>query len=348
MPFHRFILPVVPPAVPSFQVARRSFRPNQRRSLRSTRQINSATPLRYEPVGSTLRLPSGRILGYHTSGDPNGIPVIYIHGNPDSGIQVTGELEAKVAKKLGILWIGPDRPGIGLSTMYEGQQVSHYSQDLQFLVDHLSLKQYYILGTSGGTGFALACARDLILSQLRGVGICAGIGPVDCGFDSMGETIKKAWDIWRDYPTEMEAYFEAEYVPLARSPDPGALRARMEADFKSWFTGEDLEHVLREEAFATAVQGYRQIYAQGARAHAKGIELNQRSWNFKLEDISFPGIKLWYGGEDVSTTPTMGRYMADRLTQSVYKEYKGKTHLTIWNEECLEGILRDLLEVDEL
>ncbi|KAJ4299873.1 hypothetical protein N0V90_005120 [Kalmusia sp. IMI 367209] len=300
---------------------------------------------RFEPVGSTLTLPLARTLGYHTSGDPNGVPVIYIHGNPDSGIQVTGELETRMAKKLGIRWIGPDRPGVGLSTMYDGQAVSHYPQDIQCLVNHLSLKEYYIIGTSGGAGYALACAKDLSPTQLKGVGICARIGPIECGFDSMDETIRNAWNLWMDYPSDMKAYFDTEYSPLAQMTDATMLRDRLKSDFKSWFAAKDLDHMLQDGMLESAVQGFRQIYAQGATAHAKGIEVNMQPWGFNIEDIKFKGVRLWYGEEDVTTTPTMGKFMADRLPESVYKEYEKATHITIWNEENLEDMLRDLLSI---
>ncbi|KAH7122671.1 hypothetical protein B0J11DRAFT_608171 [Dendryphion nanum] len=106
---------------------------------RTMRPASSVAYSQFQPVGNTIKLPTGRTLGYHTSGDSKCIPVIYIHGNPDSGIQVTGDLETKVAEKLGIHWIGPDRPRIGLSTPYKQQQVLHYSQDVKSLADHLSL-----------------------------------------------------------------------------------------------------------------------------------------------------------------------------------------------------------------
>lgn len=296
----------------------------------------------FKPLGQTLKLPSGRILGYHTSGVPDGIPVIYIHGNPDSGIQIRGDLEVKVAKKLGIQWIGPDRPGIGLSTMTENQGVKDYSQDVRSLVDHLQLKECFMLGTSGGTGYTLACARDPP-PQLRGIGICAGVGPVECGFESMGDIIKQAWDYWRDHSAELTAYIEAEYTHLARASDATELRERIEADLRSYLTGDELAHNLQENMMESAVQGHRQIYAQGAAAHAYGIAVNMRSWGFKVEDIQFPGIKFWYGSDDMHTTPTMGKYMAERLPGSVYKEYLGKSHLTIWNKEDLEDMLRGLV-----
>lgn len=166
-------LPIVPPRFPG--------------SLRSLSTGASPTA-----AGETLILPSGRKLGYHTSGPATGTPIIYIHGHPDSGITITGPLESRIAQDLDIRWIGPDRPGVGLSTRYDSQEVLDYPTDIDALAKHLNLPRYYIIGTSGGTGFTLACAKDLGLLKLKGVGICAGIGPLECGFDSMDETQRKA------------------------------------------------------------------------------------------------------------------------------------------------------------
>ncbi|KAL1591327.1 hypothetical protein SLS60_012071 [Paraconiothyrium brasiliense] len=155
------------------------------------------------------------------------------------------------------------------------------------------------------------------------------------------------WDLWRDNPEEMRDHIERTYVHLARTPDSSALRARFEEDFKSYLTGKDLEHLCQEDVLESAVEGYRQIYAQGAGAHARGIAVNQRPWGFRLEDIAYPGVRLWYGSEDVNTTPVMGRYMADRLVEAVYREFKGRSHFTIWDEEIVETILKDLISSSE-
>jgi pimeloyl-ACP methyl ester carboxylesterase len=312
----------------------------QRKAQVSAKRFASSS--RFKPLGQTFTLPSGRLLGYHTSGVPDGIPVIYIHGHPDSGIRVADDLEDKVAKRLGIRWIGPDRPGVGLSTMCDKQQVSEYAQDIHSLVNHLQLDECFIYGVSGGSGHTLACAWDPP-PQLRGLGLCAGIGPVECGFESMGDVIRDAWYACRDHPVELAAYLEAEYVPLAQALDATQLRARTEADLRSYLTGKDLEISVEEGALASAVRIARQVHAQGAAAHARGIEVNMRNWGFDLADIKLPGIRLWYGSQDVHTPPAMGKYMAERLPGAVYKEYAGKTHLTIWDEEGLEDMLGQLV-----
>ena len=43
----------------------------------------------------------------------------------------------------------------------------------------------------------------------------------------------------------------------------------------------------------------------------------------------------------------MGRYMAERLPEAVYREFSGKSHFTIWDEEGLDSMLRDLLGAGE-
>jgi pimeloyl-ACP methyl ester carboxylesterase len=180
--------------------------------------------------------------------------------------------------------------------MCDREEVSEYAQDIHSLVNHLDLKDCFIYGVSGGSGHALACARDPP-PQLRGLGICSGIGPVECGFDSMGTIIKEAWYACRDHPVELAAYLEAEYVPLGQAIDATKLREWTEADLRSHLTGEDLEVSLEEGALASAVRIARQVHAQGAAAHAKGIEVNMRNWGFDLADIKFPGVRFWYGSE---------------------------------------------------
>lgn len=294
-------------------------------------------------LGKAITLPSGRKLGYHSSGPASGTPIIYIHGHPDSGITITGPRESKIASELNIRWIGPDRPGVGLSSPYDAQEVLDYPADIQALSKHLELSKYYIIGTSGGTGFALACAKDLPRSQLMGLGICAGIGPLECGYESMSELNMKALEAWRQYPTEFKEWFQAEYVPLAQQEDITALEERTRKDFEGSFTGADRDAVFEQNSFKMAVAALRQTWIQGAWAHAKGMEIHWRPWGFRLEDVKFPGIKLWYGEKDVNTTPVMGKYMAERLEKSVYREFAGASHYTIWQEQNLREMVRELL-----
>ncbi|KAM5346090.1 hypothetical protein ACJ41O_009095 [Fusarium nematophilum] len=219
-----------------------------------------------------------------------------------------------------------------LSTRYDSQDVLDYPTDIKTHAEHLKLPSYYILGTSGGTGFTLACTKDLARSGLKAVGICAGIGPHECGFDSMAETQRKALEAWKNYPDEFRESYETEYVPLVQQKDTVALMNRLRGEIEAGFKGRDREAMLQEDTLRIAASSLRQAWIQGAWAHAKGMGIHWRPWGFKVDDVGFPGIKLWYGGSDVSTTPKMGKYMAERLKGSVYKEFLEDSLDTIWRE----------------
>lgn len=165
-------------------------------------------------VGKAIDLPDGRRLGYHEYGDPNGTPLIYIHGTPDSGVTLSG-FEDTLAKRLGIRWIAPDRPGIGNSTFYPHRKILDFPADLSALIKHLSLDKYHIIGTSGGTGYTLACAQALPRDNLRGVGICAGVGPWEVGLAGQSDTMQKIIMIWKDQNEEYVEYMESIFLAIA-------------------------------------------------------------------------------------------------------------------------------------
>ncbi len=63
-----------------------------------------------------LLLPDGRRLGYAEYGDPDGKPVILLHGNPNS--RLLYGLMPDCPFRPGLHLIAPDRPGYGLSDFY--------------------------------------------------------------------------------------------------------------------------------------------------------------------------------------------------------------------------------------
>ncbi|RGP71694.1 proline iminopeptidase [Fusarium longipes] len=283
--------------------------------------LNTFVP-RYRPistaVGKTIRLPDGRHLGYHEFGEPAGIPLIYIHGTPDSGLTLSG-FEDRLAKRLGVRWIASDRPGIGLSTFYQHRKVLDYPADMKALIQHLDLEKYSIIGTSGGTGYTLACAQAFPRNELLGVGVCAGVGPWEAGQQGQSETIQKLMMIWKDQNQEFVKYLESIFLAAAQDPDPGKMKAVWSEQLKG-FAPEDRKVLETPSAFQSAVKVFRQVYSQGGAGHGLEMKLNTEYWGFKVEDINYEGIRLWYGSADENTSPEMGRYMAERLPKAVYKE----------------------------
>jgi pimeloyl-ACP methyl ester carboxylesterase len=292
-------------------------------------------------AGKIVDLPDGGRLGYHEFGDPTGTPVLYIHGTPDSGVTLSG-FEDPLAKRLGIRWIAPDRPGIGNSTFYPHRRVLDYPTDLKALIKHLGLPNYRIIGTSGGTGYTLACAQALPRGELLAVGICAGVGPWEAGQAGQAKLVQKLIMVWKDQNEEFVKYMESIFLTAAQDPDSTKMEAVWREQIKG-FKPEDREILEKPSAFQSAVRVFRQVYAQGGAGHGLEMKLNTEPWGFNLKDIKYEGIRLWYGSADENTSPEMGRYMAERLPKAVYKEYPGETHYSIWREDLLTEFLRDLI-----
>lgn len=307
---------------------------------------SSTTNSRTSPtaLGRVINLPDGRQLGYHEFGDPNGAPVIYIHGSPDSGITLSG-FEGPVAKRLGVRWIAPDRPGIGLSTFQPNRRVTDYPDDLSCLIEQLSLRQYRILGTSGGTGYTLACAQQLPRKDLLSVGICAGVGPCEAGLTGQSQQVQLVMGYWKDHPEAMVSLMEDIFLLAAQDPDPAKMEAKWVEQLEKSFDSQDRKVLMMPNAIQSAVKVFRQVYAHGGAAHGHEMKLNTEPWGFDIKDINYEGILLWYGAMDANTSPEMGRYMAQRLPRAIYKEYPGETHYSIWREELVSEFLRHLLKL---
>ncbi|KAG5779979.1 hypothetical protein H9Q73_006373 [Fusarium xylarioides] len=148
--------------------------------------------------------------------------------------------------------------------------------------------------------------------------------------------------VWKYQNEEFVKYMEGIFLAAAHDPDPTKMEAVWREQIKG-FKPEDREILEKPSAFQSACRVFRQVYARGGQGHGLEMKLNTEPWGFKLEDIKYEGIRLWYGSADENTSPEMGRYMAERLPKAVYKEYLGETHYSIWREDLLTEFLKDLI-----
>ena len=114
-----------------------------------------------------ITLPDGRKLAYAEFGKPDGYPVLYFHGSPGSRLDPL-LLGDEIFSHFGLHVIAPDRPGIGQSDFQTNRGFSDWPNDVVFLADEVGLKQFSVLGTSGGCGYAAVCAAK-IPDRLRSV-----------------------------------------------------------------------------------------------------------------------------------------------------------------------------------
>jgi pimeloyl-ACP methyl ester carboxylesterase/DNA-binding CsgD family transcriptional regulator len=129
-------------------------------------QINALRPLPSSTTmspasndGQRMRLPDGRWLAWSDSGDPNGLPILYMHGI--SGSRHLRHPDDGILRELRIRLIIPERPGTGDSDPLPGRTVMDWPKDVAALADRLELQRFVVLGNSAGTPYALATAHAL-------------------------------------------------------------------------------------------------------------------------------------------------------------------------------------------
>jgi pimeloyl-ACP methyl ester carboxylesterase len=124
-----------------------------------------------------LKTSDGRMLHVYdaTAGDTDAqLAVVWHHGTPNIG--APPEPLLRPAKKRGIRWVSYDRPGYGGSTPHPGRDVASAAADVSSVVDALGIGTFAVMGHSGGSTHALACAA-LLPERVLGAACVSGLAP---------------------------------------------------------------------------------------------------------------------------------------------------------------------------
>ena len=123
----------------------------------------------------SVEVSAGRHLTVDCIGAGGGFPVFLLHGTPGSRIGPVPR--ASKLYRLGIRLISYDRPGYGGSDRHEGRSVADAAWDVLAIADTFGLKEFGVIGRSGGGPHALACAAYLPENRLRSVAVLVSVAP---------------------------------------------------------------------------------------------------------------------------------------------------------------------------
>ena len=189
-------------------------------------QISRRTALypSLEPYASgMLDLGGGHQMYWETSGNPDGQPVIFVHGGPGAGSH-SHHRRYFSPKHYRIIVF--DQRGAGRSTPLGGlidNTTGHLVADMEALRDHLGVERWVLFGGSWGSTLALAYGeahpKHCLGFILRGIFLCRK-SEIDWFLYGMGGIFPEAWRRFSEFlPVEERGDLLAAYHRRLVDPD---------------------------------------------------------------------------------------------------------------------------------
>jgi pimeloyl-ACP methyl ester carboxylesterase len=282
--------------------------------------------------GRTIRLGDGRRLGFAEWGDPHGRPVLEFRGLASSRLGDAIDPGFLLAHRIRRITV--DRPGVGRSDFQPGRRLLDWPNDIQELADALGLDRFFLLGTSGGGPYALACACR-IPGRLVRVALVSGLGPLDRpgALQGMNATERRIMLLARHRPLLARAV-----VGLAVATErhrPGTLLGGLAKAMPAC----DRAVLARPPVRASLLDSYARAFAQGIRGQVHDWGVLAAPWGFVPGEITVE-VDLWQGDQDNRVPLHHAQHLAAAIRGSRLRILRGQGHMIAFT--CIEQALGEL------
>lgn len=268
-----------------------------------------------------LQLPDGRTLAYADFGPNDGQPVIYFHGSPSSRLEPLF-LNNDILTRFNLRIIAPDRPGMGGSDFLPGRSFSHWPADVIALADSLGIKQFAVMGNSGGGPYVAVCAAK-IPERLRSAVIVSGGWRMDWPEAKAG----------MPFPNRLVMNL-ARYAPwllrLMLSAMGGIALGEREkelAQMKKRMPPADYETLTKPGQLEAFGQSIRESLRQGTKGATWDLQQYVHEFDFRLDEIRMP-LTWFHGEKDVNSPIALVRKVVKDLATIRLITYPDEAHLS--------------------
>jgi pimeloyl-ACP methyl ester carboxylesterase len=260
-----------------------------------------------------VKTADGRKLRVDVAGDPDGLPVLLLHGTPGSrnGPRPRGI----VLHRMGIWLISYDRPGYGESSRHAGRMVADVARDVAAIADEYGLGTFAVAGRSGGGPHALACAA-LLPGRVTRVAVLVSTAPADAPdldwLAGMHEANRDA----RRRARECDGLFDDELRKWVSrlQDDPEALVRHLERGLPS-----PDHRVLGDRAVRNLiVRSYAEAFKSGSYGWLDDTRALWQDWGFSLSTIAAP-VRLWHGAIDAFSPAGHTQWLAAQIPRATYE-----------------------------
>ena len=269
-----------------------------------------------------IELRGGGVVAVSEYGSPSGAPVFFCHGWPSS--RTMAELTDAAARELNLRIISPDRPGIRNSTLQPGRKLLDWPPLLEELADTMSIREFRVLGISGGAPYALA-AGWAMPERVRAVAVVSSAPPITDLANRNGLLPLYRWLLFF-YPRHRELLrysfhvarpFLSVKVPLRFRPLLLKLLQPCDAN------------VMRDiAAFEACFESQRQAWRASADGLMIDAEIYANPWGFDPETIRIP-VRLWHGKRDRSFHWWLAKSFSNRLPRCQLRLVENEGHYSL-------------------
>lgn len=252
-------------------------------------------------------------LYWEQSGNPDGVPIVLLHGGPGAGATPTHRRFFDPDHYRIVIF---DQRGAGRSTpagSLEDNTTAHLVSDIETLRRHLKIERWHVFGGSWGSTLAMAYAaqfpRRCLSLILRGIFLCEP-PEIDWFLYGMKAIFPEAWEQFSGFlPPEEQGDLLAGYY---RRLTEGSPETQMDAAI-SWS--------LYESACSSLLPNYETITTAEQKTHALNLARIEAHY-FKNEVIAPENSLLGHIDtlRSIPATIVQGRYdmicpivTADRL-----------------------------------
>ncbi len=172
-----------------------------------------------------LAVSDGHELYYEVCGNPNGIPVLFVHGGPGASFSEADKVFFNF-EKYKVAFI--DQRGAGQSKPFaslHANTTKHLISDFNVFLDHLGWKKVFLFGGSWGSTLSLAYAihnpKRITGLMLRGIFLGT---KAECDFYLKGGVKLQFPDVWERF---------ISHVPKAQQKAPAPYYQKMMASKKA-------------------------------------------------------------------------------------------------------------------
>jgi pimeloyl-ACP methyl ester carboxylesterase len=266
---------------------------------------------------------NGRQVAYDTTGDPDGLPVISLHGTPGGRLfrYPDGDRVAETGAHL----ITYDRAGYGLSDRHRGRSVADNVGDVAAIADDLGIDRFAVMGGSGGGPHCLAVAARLPERVIR-CRCMVGVAPYGAeGLDWLdgmdAENVKEfGWAMAGEKQLTAELEREAETMVQRVEENPGAI---LEGFDLSEADREALENPITQRMLVEATPA---MFTNGVFGWVDDDLAFVKPWGFDVSEITVP-TEVWYGETDVLVPAAHGRWLARNVPGAEVTVEQDEGHL---------------------